>query len=302
MQESAMPTAIIETCPDQLSSAHKAQYAELGYLAFEQVLDPAEIEQARDALSAVTRDLMSALQEGSASLKNAQPGATLNYAGPRVAHPEGDCAIHFEAGVAPAALSLDEAEIKFRKLHGYHRRHPFFTALVDHTRLRGFLGQIVGQEMLLKDEMALSKPPYIGSEKPWHQDNAYFDWLPLDQVGTVWIALDDATPENGCMHLLPGQHRLGPLRHHHTIDCEILPDRINPAQAVPVPLKAGGALYFSAMLPHQTPPNRSPVRRRALQFQYRSVNARQVSKQEFGRAFAEADGRPASCALAYEDG
>ena len=156
--------------------------------------------------------------------------------------------------------------------------------------------------MVLKADIALSKPPFIGSEKPWHQDNAYFNWLPLGLVGTVWIALDDATVENGCMHVLPGRHRLDALKHYHTIDCEILPDRFDRSAAVPVELPAGGAMWFSAMLPHQTPPNRSDQRRRALQFQFRGVETRAVSKEEFGKVFAEADGTPASCALAYETG
>jgi len=61
-------------------------------------------------------------------------------------------------------------------------------------------------------------------------------------------------------------------------------------------------MFFSAMLPHQTPPNQTADRRRALQLQYRGVTTQQVSKEEFGKVFAEADGKPASCALAYENG
>ncbi|MFH1570249.1 MAG: phytanoyl-CoA dioxygenase family protein, partial [Gemmatimonadota bacterium] len=79
-------------------------------------------------------------------------------------------------------------------------------------------------------------------------------------------------------------------------------DRIDRGLAVPVELKAGGVLYFSALLPHQTPPNQSPHRRRALQFQYRAAGCRQVSREEFGKVFAEPDGTPASCALAHETG
>ena len=294
--------AVVEPWPAALNDSHRRQFAELGYVAFEDVFSTTEIAAARLALTELTHRLMQAARRGDGEVKLARPGTTRNYAGPRVVAPAGGCAIHFEVGVEPLKLSDDEAENCFRKLHGYENEHPTFQALVADARIQGVLGGLIGQEVLLKDVMALSKPPFIGSEKPWHQDNAYFNYLPLELVGTAWIALDDATIDNGCMHLLPGQHKRGALRHHHTIDCEILPDRIDAAQAVPVELKAGGVLFFSAMLPHQTPPNSTASRRRALQFQYRGVDTVQVSKDEHGKVFAEADGQPASCALAHENG
>lgn len=228
-----------------------------------------------------------------------RPGTMLVH---RSSIPDSGLGIHFEAGIDPLALPIEEAELNFRKLHGYHQEHPTFVTLTQHARIKGFIEQILREEAILKAEMALSKPPFIGSEKPWHQDNAYFNWIPLEKVATASIALDDTTIQNGCMHVLPGGHTLGALKHHHTIDCEILDDRIEKDRAVPVELKAGGVIYFSAMLPHQTQPNRTAGRRRALQFQYRGVSTKQVSKEEFGKVFAEEDGTPASCALAHEDG
>ncbi|MFH1568341.1 MAG: phytanoyl-CoA dioxygenase family protein, partial [Gemmatimonadota bacterium] len=228
---------LVEPCPAALTDAHRAQYDQLGYVAFEGVLTPAEVEAARAALAEVARGLMRDARRGRAEVRQAPPNATRNYAGPQVRRPGGACSLHFEAGVEPLSLTDHEAELAFRKMGGYEREHPAFEALVSHPRLHGFLARLIGQEMVFKDAMALSKPPFIGSEKPWHQDNAYFNWLPLEWVGTVWIALDDATVDNGCMYLLPGQHHRGPLRHYHTIDCEILPDRIDRGLAVPVELK-----------------------------------------------------------------
>jgi len=288
-------------CPDALSDDHIAQFHEFGYLAFEEVLAPDEVAAACAALSEITIGLLERAREGGADIKE-NPNATRNYAGRQVVDPDTGFGIHFEAGIDPLALPAEEAELKFRKLHGYHREHQTFVDLTRHPRVAGFISQLIGEEAILKAEMALSKPPFIGSEKPWHQDNAYFNWLPLEKVATSWLALDDATVENGCMHVLPGGHKLGALRHHHTIDCEIFPDRIDRSQALPVPLNAGGAMFFSAMLPHQTPPNSTAERRRALQFQYRGVSTEAVSREEFGRVFAEADGTPASCALAHENG
>ncbi len=297
-----MHTGRIERCPDALQPRHREQYSALGYVAFNDVLSEREVDDARRALARVTQSMMEAVHQGTGQIKQAPCGATRNYAGPRVIRDGSPCVLHFEAGIDPHTLDPAHVEDSFRKLHNYHAEDAVFQRLVEWPRIRGFLSELIGQDMVLKDVMALSKPPFIGSEKPWHQDNAYFNWLPLDWVGTVWIALDDATVENGCMHVLPGQHVRGPLRHHHTIDCEIIPDRLDPSQAVPIELRAGGVLYFSALLPHQTPPNASSTRRRALQFQYRSINAYQVTAEEFGKVFAEADGTPASCALAHENG
>ena len=67
---------------------------------------------------------------------------------------------------------------------------------------------------------------------------------------------------------------------------------------VAVELPAGGAMFFAGMLPHQTPPNASPRRRRALQFHYRSAASRIVSRAEYDHVYAEPDGTPASCAAA----
>jgi phytanoyl-CoA hydroxylase len=291
----------VRPCPDQLSPEHLEIFREVGCLAFENVLTTAEVEAARSALTEITIRLIKKALKGEAEIR-VQPNATKNYAGPQVVDPDSGFCIHFEFSIDPLALPLEEAEMNFRKLQGYHQEHATFISMTQHPRIKGFIEQILREEAILKADMALSKPPFIGSEKPWHQDNAYFNWLPLEKVATAWIALDDTTIENGCMHVLPGGHTLGALKHHHTIDCEILPDRIEKERAVPVEIKAGGVMYFSAMLPHQTPPNHTADRRRALQFQYRGVSTKQVSKEEFGEVFAEPDGTPASCALAYEDG
>ena len=105
------------------------------------------------------------------------------------------------------------------------------------------------------------------------------------------------------MHALRGGHKLGALLHHHDRDCEIVPDRLNVAQpVVPIELPAGGAMFFSGMLPHQTPPNSSPDRRRAVQFHYRAAASTVMETEAYFQLFAEHDGRPATCAAASRRG
>ena len=73
---------------------------------------------------------------------------------------------------------------------------------------------------VLFQEMALLKPPK-GREKPWHQDCAYFNYPLGTTIIGVWIALDHADANNGCLHILPGTHREGPVNHFKRRDWQI---------------------------------------------------------------------------------
>src|SRR5262249_652002 len=120
----------------------------------------------------------------------------------------------------------------------------------------------------------------VGREKPWHQDMAYFSLPPGTPVVGVWIALDEATVENGCMHVLAGGHRSGPRPHFQRRDWQICDTEMQDMKAVAVPLPPGGCLFFDGLLPHGTPHNHSPLRRRALQFHYQPANTPTLSREE----------------------
>ena len=296
-----MATQIIKgfpRCPDRLDEGHRQQFVRDGYLAFEGVVGPDEVEEAKDALFELTAELLEQARRGEAEVVHPAKDATRNYTGVRIQKQGSPAQVHFEPGFDPLAMTAEEAELKIRKLHAYEQEHPVFQSLVTHPKIKGFVETLLGHQAILRGAMALSKPPFIGSEKPWHQDNAYFVHVPLDSVITAWIALDDATVENGCMYVIPRGHVGGALKHVHVIDCQIAEGRLDVSLAVPVELRAGGAMYFSGMLPHQTPPNISSLRRRALQFQYRGANTQTLTPEEFAKVFVEADGTPASCAVA----
>jgi ectoine hydroxylase-related dioxygenase (phytanoyl-CoA dioxygenase family) len=143
-------------------------------------------------------------------------------------------------------------------------------------------------------DMALLKPPFRGSEKPWHQDTAYFDWTPLGGILGTWIALDEATVENGCMQVIPGSHLDGPAPHFHVRDCQIADQRVRVERAVAIPLKPGGILFFSGLLHHGTPPNTTSLRRRGLQYHYAAANCQHMTIQQHAELF-ESDGAYAGC-------
>ena len=100
----------------------------------------------------------------------------------------------------------------------------------------------------------------------------------------MWIALDEATAENGCMHIIPGSHEEGPVVHFDRRDWQICDTDVQVDQDVMAPLEPGGALLFDGLLHHGTPPNTSDSRRRALQFHYTAADAEWLEErpEEFG--------------------
>jgi ectoine hydroxylase-related dioxygenase (phytanoyl-CoA dioxygenase family) len=125
--------------------------------------------------------------------------------------------------------------------------------------------QLIGRPVRLYADQALLKPPFVGSSKLPHQDNAYFRVVPDEAVITCWCALDEATLENGCMHYLPGTHRAGIVEHEAIKGTpHLVPKECDLDAAVAVPLRAGGVIFHHACTLHFSPENRTPHWRRAF--------------------------------------
>jgi len=92
----------------------------------------------------------------------------------------------------------------------------------------------------------------------------------MDHV-TVWIALDEATPENGCMNVVPGAHKDGIMGHEaaaYDTDIVIADREFTREDAVALPMEPGDALFQHCLLPHFTAPNTTDRWRRALIMSY----------------------------------
>ncbi len=192
-----------------------------------------------------------------------------------------------------------EREGYVRKLHYFVDFEPRLARIAAQPALVGLVERIVGTETRMIQDMALLKPAHVGREKPWHQDTAYFVMEPIELVLGTWIALDPATAENGCMHVIPGSHREGPRPHYHDRDCQLPDEVVEVDRDVMVPLAPGGALLFSGLLHHATPPNRSSARRRALQFHYASIHCRKIDAARHAELFFDQRGGYAACAVAH---
>jgi|SRR5665811_661160 len=191
-------------------------------------------------------------------------------------------------------LPREKKQDAVRKLARFVEYDVRLKALSEHPKLMDVVSRVVGDTPELFQDMALLKPPYIGREKPWHQDNAFFN-LPTDAtICGVWIAMDEALPENGCMFIIPGSHHKGPVVHFNRRDWQICDTDVAINEAVAVPLKPGGCLIFHGLLHHGTPPSQSPRRRRALQFHYKPANLQWGTQEERLAVFGE-DGKDVEC-------
>ena len=193
-----------------------------------------------------------------------------------------------------SVLSTEERRDIIRKIASFVEYEPRLKAISGHEGMIAVVQRLIEAMPKLFQDMGLIKPPHIGSEKPWHQDCAYFN-LPLDTpVVAAWIALDEATPENGCMHIIPGSHQEGPMVHFNRRDWQICDTHVPVDREVMVPLKAGGCLLWHGLLHHGTPANRSNLRRRALQFHYCPETTGKIKTQERMEVFGS-EGKDVEC-------
>ena len=257
-----------------LDDAEIAQYRRDGYVVARGIMGPRSVELCRQALA----DLASG---------RIAPRRTIRS---------------YETGYREEALSPDERELHIRKFMDYLEDAPALRMAAMNRRLHLMLDQLVGTGRVLFQEMALIKPPHIGSEKPWHQDAAYFRVSDPSLIVGTWIALDPALRSNGCMEVIPGSHHWGPVPHEHEHDlnlCNILADRTDPARRVAIEMEPGDVLIFSSLLHHYTAPNQSPLRRRALQFHYHQIGLEWTDLEAHRAMFHDSDGNYAGCTVPH---
>ena len=144
--------------------------------------------------------------------------------------------------------------------------------------------QLLGPDTDRMGDHAILKPARHGAATPWHQDEAYWDpGLHYDAV-SVWMPLQEATLENGCMQFVAGSHHRDVLPHRHISDdpaVEALEydGDVTSLDATVCPLAPGGATIHGSRTMHYTGPNLSDRPRRAYIMGFgRPASARDVTR------------------------
>ena len=141
---------------------------------------------------------------------------------------------------------------------------------------------LIGPDIGLWSSHFIAKEPYTGRATPWHEDSAYWEgrFDRMDQIVTVWLAIDPADAENGCMRVIPGTHMHGFSEYEaveslsNTFERAIRPDQIDETQAVYFELAPNQCSLHDARLIHGAQANTSSRRRCGYTMRYFSQSMR----------------------------
>ena len=172
-----------------------------------------------------------------------------------------------EGKTPQGAVAPEDYVAKVFNTHLAGAAHDFATS----TTAADLVAQLLGDDIDVFQSMFILKNPGAWGQ-PWHQDSYYFNFNHQPQIG-LWLAISEATLENGCLSVLPGSHK-GPIRKHH-------PDRrpganqgymeildLDDGDAVPVLMQPGDLLVFHSYLLHKSVDNLGQGRRAAMVYHY----------------------------------
>lgn len=178
---------------------------------------------------------------------------------------DGVLAAYIELG--RSSYSISTAHLRFSRIY----------QLVQHPRLVSAVADLLGENVVCWGSHFFCKMPRDGKRVPWHQDSTYWPLSPTKTV-TVWLAIDDADPENANMKFIPKSHVHGLIDYDVTDEVDTVLDLAvkNPYSygdgEVDVALKAGQFSMHSDLLLHGSEANESNRRRCGLTIRYAAAD------------------------------
>jgi phytanoyl-CoA hydroxylase len=177
--------------------------------------------------------------------------------------------------VSPDRLVAMAAAVS--SIHDVQYHSAYFMRVIIDERLTGAVAQLIGDDVQLHHTKYHVKPPGVGAPFPMHQDYPYFPHESHTMLAAA-IHIDAADVENGCLCVVPGSHRLGPLP-HQTDGSHFLPlDEWPLERAVTCEANEGDVLFLNYLTVHGSYVNRSTRPRRLLLVQMRSPLDRPTEK------------------------
>lgn len=175
--------------------------------------------------------------------------------------------------------------LNYRKLEKLEK-DPLFLALIQAPLFARVARAVLGEAVSVYRAVLFNKAARGGTVLPFHQDGGRFWGLDRDPVLQVWVALDDAPVEAGCVEFVPKSHLAGlatPLG--GIVPAVQVAEQDADTRAVPVPARAGEALLIHNMVWHRSGVNRTPLPRRAFTVCYLSAETRCLRTKRAPRVF-----------------
>lgn len=190
------------------------------------------------------------------------------------------CVVTLCAAAFDIAMLAGDAIDDVLALHFPHKLAPVFRRALRHVAIVEQLTRLIGPDVKAIQSMLFIKAAGQPGQA-WHQDEHFLPTRDRSLCG-VWIALDDATVENGCLWAHPGSHAPGilwPMAPHHDERFDVSDAAhgfpYDPEGGVALEVAAGDAVFFNGYLLHRSLPNRAAGGyRRALVIHY--MNARSM--------------------------
>jgi phytanoyl-CoA hydroxylase len=246
----------------------KAKFAEYGYVVIESAIPADRLDSIRSAARRIVGAFDAERHRTIFTTRNqdhAQDAYFLDSA--EAVH----CFLEEEAVDADGRL-LRPPELAVNKIgHAMHDLVPEFADFCRQPVIRDTLVSVGMNDPELWQTMYIFKQPGIGGEVRWHQDATYLNTEPPSVIG-VWVAVEEAGKDNGCLWVQPGGH-LSPLREIYEVNHASRSGSLRSldaapwpatAEALPLEVPAGSMVVFSDCLPHYSSPNRSSRSRHAF--------------------------------------
>lgn len=168
---------------------------------------------------------------------------------------------------ANGKLTVDK-HVSLNKIgHALHLLCPASRAAVFNERVKGILKKLSFDDPVIVQSMFIFKPPRLGGVVLPHQDASYLFTEPTMRLAGLWVALDDATLENGCLSFIPGSHKSGVHNNYRMVRnpnadgprCTFTGERATykDDEFVPAPVKRGSLVLLDGLVVHKSAHNHS---------------------------------------------
>ena len=176
-----------------------------------------------------------------------------------------------------AIFEEDLQKYSERELDMIHTRDARLLPFLLSDAVLDLVEPVIGPNIGLWASHLISKEPLTGKATPWHEDSAYWDGRisTMEGICTVWLAIDQATPENGSMAVIPGSHANGFSQYEAVDDAsrnlfgtKIREDQFDESEAVYFSLEPNQCSLHEGRIIHGAKANTSPRRRAGYTMRY----------------------------------